>query len=101
VFTQAERLGTAHAVLAARAALERRRDDVVVAFADTPLIRPADPVAPARAARPGRGVVVLGFEAATPTGYGRLVARAVALPRSARSGTPPTRSGASRCATPG
>ena len=40
VFVQTERLGTAHAVLAARAALERGYDDVIVAFADTPLILP-------------------------------------------------------------
>ena len=41
IFVQGERLGTAHAVLAARAALERGADDVVVAFADTPLVEPA------------------------------------------------------------
>src|SRR3712207_437033 len=38
VFTQTERLGTAHAVLTAREALRDRADDVVVAFGDTPLI---------------------------------------------------------------
>src|SRR5919206_3711462 len=40
IFTQSERLGTAHAVLAARPALEGGADDVIVAFADTPLIAP-------------------------------------------------------------
>ena len=34
VFVQTDRLGTAHAVLAARAALERGYDDVLIAFAD-------------------------------------------------------------------
>ena len=43
MFVQAERRGTAHAVLAAKAALARGVDDVLVAFADTPLITPADP----------------------------------------------------------
>src|SRR5581483_10138928 len=39
-FVQAQRLGTAHAVLAARPALARTPNDVLVIFADTPLIRP-------------------------------------------------------------
>ncbi len=38
IFVQAERRGTAHAVLAARAALERGYDDVVVMYGDTPLV---------------------------------------------------------------
>ena len=38
IFEQRERLGTAHAVLAAREALEDQADDVIIAFADTPLI---------------------------------------------------------------
>ena len=37
-FIQAERLGTAHAVLAARDAIARGTDDLLVAFGDTPLI---------------------------------------------------------------
>ena len=40
IFVQAERLGTAHAVLAARDALAEGYDDVLVLFADTPLVRP-------------------------------------------------------------
>ena len=40
IFVQRERLGTAHAVLAARAALEKGADDVLVIFGDTPLIKP-------------------------------------------------------------
>ena len=36
----AERRGTAHAVLAAREAIARGADDIVVVFADTPLIAP-------------------------------------------------------------
>ena len=37
---QAERRGTAHAVLAAREAIARGADDVLVIFGDTPLVRP-------------------------------------------------------------
>ena len=40
IYVQRERLGTAHAVLAARPALARGADDMLVLFADTPLIVP-------------------------------------------------------------
>jgi bifunctional UDP-N-acetylglucosamine pyrophosphorylase / glucosamine-1-phosphate N-acetyltransferase len=73
VFTQVDRLGTAHAVLAASKALARGFDDVIVAFADTPLVT-AETFARMRAPlAEGVGVVALGFDAADPTGYGRLV----------------------------
>ncbi|MGY2049839.1 bifunctional UDP-N-acetylglucosamine diphosphorylase/glucosamine-1-phosphate N-acetyltransferase GlmU [Methylobacterium sp. JK268] len=73
VFPQAERLGTAHAVLAARAALEAGHDDVLVAFGDTPLIRP-ETLARLRAPlADGAAVAVLAFEAADPSGYGRVL----------------------------
>src|SRR6201989_888127 len=39
VCEQRERLGTAHALLSARAALARKPDDVLVVFADTPLVQ--------------------------------------------------------------
>ncbi|MBP2238145.1 bifunctional UDP-N-acetylglucosamine pyrophosphorylase/glucosamine-1-phosphate N-acetyltransferase [Sinorhizobium kostiense] len=72
-FLQQERLGTAHAVLAARAAIEKGYDDILVVFGDTPLIT----AAPLRTARKslaeGNDVVVIGFETADPTGYGRLI----------------------------
>ncbi|PST24169.1 bifunctional UDP-N-acetylglucosamine diphosphorylase/glucosamine-1-phosphate N-acetyltransferase GlmU [Mesorhizobium plurifarium] len=72
-FLQKERLGTAHAVLAAREAVARGYDDVLVVFGDTPLIT----AAPLKAARDGlaagNDVVVIGFRAADPTGYGRLI----------------------------
>src|SRR5262245_52781370 len=38
IFVQTERRGTAHAVLAAKTAIARTPDDVLVIFADTPLI---------------------------------------------------------------
>lgn len=70
---QTDRLGTAHAVLHAREALQRPYDDVVVAYADTPLVG-ADTFARLRGPlSDGAAVTVLGFEAADPTGYGRLL----------------------------
>lgn len=73
VFVQAERLGTAHAVLAARAALAEGADDVLVLYADTPLVRP-ETLARLRAPlAEGAAVAALGFEPEDPTGYGRLV----------------------------
>ena len=73
VFVQTERLGTAHAVLAARAALEKGCDDLIVVFADTPLIEPETFLAMRRALAEGASVAALGFEAGDPTGYGRLL----------------------------
>src|SRR5882724_4655165 len=40
-FVQRDRLGTAHAVLAARQAIARGADDLIIAFGDTPLISAA------------------------------------------------------------
>ncbi len=73
IFEQAERRGTAHAVQAARAALERGCDDLIVVFADTPMIAPSTFLAMRRALAAGAAVAVLGFEARDPTGYGRLL----------------------------
>jgi bifunctional UDP-N-acetylglucosamine pyrophosphorylase/glucosamine-1-phosphate N-acetyltransferase len=73
IFTQTERLGTAHAVLAAKAAIAPGFDDLLIAFGDTPLIS-ADTFERLRAPlKAGAGLAVLGFHAADPTGYGRLV----------------------------
>jgi bifunctional UDP-N-acetylglucosamine pyrophosphorylase / glucosamine-1-phosphate N-acetyltransferase len=72
-FIQRERLGTAHAVLAAREAIARGADDLLVAFGDTPLIS-AETFERVRAAlQNGAALAVLGFRAADPTGYGRLL----------------------------
>ena len=73
IFEQMERLGTAHAVLAARQAIAAGCDELIVAFADTPLIRPESFRALRDALAAGAGVAVLGFEARDPTGYGRLI----------------------------
>ncbi|WP_349367442.1 bifunctional UDP-N-acetylglucosamine diphosphorylase/glucosamine-1-phosphate N-acetyltransferase GlmU [Salinarimonas sp.] len=73
IFVQSERLGTAHAVLAARAALEEAADDVVVAYADTPLVEPQTLARLRAPLADGAAVTVLGFEAADPAGYGRIL----------------------------
>jgi bifunctional UDP-N-acetylglucosamine pyrophosphorylase/glucosamine-1-phosphate N-acetyltransferase len=73
IFIQAERLGTAHAVLAAREAIARGADDLLVAFGDTPLISAATFARLRAPLEKGAALAVLGFRAADPTGYGRLV----------------------------
>ncbi|MGJ0508373.1 MAG: bifunctional UDP-N-acetylglucosamine diphosphorylase/glucosamine-1-phosphate N-acetyltransferase GlmU [Methylocystis sp.] len=72
-FVQAERLGTAHAVLAAREAIAAGCDDLLVLFADTPLVTGATIRALRAGLAEGAGVVALGFVAADPFGYGRLI----------------------------
>jgi len=66
-------LGTGHAVGAARHALAGFEGDVVVTYADVPLLTPAavQPLFDLRAE--GADLAVLGFEAADPAAYGRLV----------------------------
>ena len=66
-------LGTGHAVLAAKAALEGFAGDVLVTYADTPLLT-AGAVRPLfDLRRAGADVAVLGFHAADPAAYGRLI----------------------------
>jgi bifunctional UDP-N-acetylglucosamine pyrophosphorylase/glucosamine-1-phosphate N-acetyltransferase len=66
-------LGTGHAVLAARDALADFTGDVVVTYADCPLLNAAaiEPLFDLHDT--GAGVAVLGFEAADPGAYGRLI----------------------------
>jgi bifunctional UDP-N-acetylglucosamine pyrophosphorylase / glucosamine-1-phosphate N-acetyltransferase len=72
-FVQRERLGTAHAVLAAREAVARGADDLLVVFGDTPLISAATFARLRAPLAKGASLAVLGFDAADPTGYGRLL----------------------------
>jgi bifunctional UDP-N-acetylglucosamine pyrophosphorylase/glucosamine-1-phosphate N-acetyltransferase len=72
-FIQRERLGTAHAVLAARDAIARGADDLLVVFGDTPLISAATLARMRAPLQSGAVLAVLGFQAADPTGYGRLL----------------------------
>lgn len=72
-YIQTQRLGTAHAVLAARDAIKRGYDDILIVFGDTPLLT-ASPLQATRAGlAAGSDVVVVGFMAADPYGYGRLI----------------------------
>ena len=81
VVRQEVQLGTGHAVLQARAALEGFAGDVIVLYGDTPFVR-AETLAGMLSARAGGAdVVVLGFEAAEPGRYGRLIAQGDRLER--------------------
>ncbi|HEV7319386.1 MAG TPA: bifunctional UDP-N-acetylglucosamine diphosphorylase/glucosamine-1-phosphate N-acetyltransferase GlmU [Ensifer sp.] len=78
-YLQKERLGTGHAVLAAREAIAKGYDDILVVFGDTPLIKPEPLKAAREGLAAGNDVVVIGFETADPTGYGRLIVKDGAL----------------------
>ncbi len=69
---QTEQLGTAHAVAQARPALDGFTGNAVVLYGDTPFIT-AETLEAMIAARQTHDIVVLGFEAADPGRYGRLV----------------------------
>ncbi len=83
IVVQTERRGTAHAVLAAEAALgdaaQSGIDDVVVLFADTPLVTAATIGRLRDALAGGLAVAALGFEAKNPAGYGRLLMQGESL----------------------
>ncbi|MBA5779327.1 bifunctional UDP-N-acetylglucosamine diphosphorylase/glucosamine-1-phosphate N-acetyltransferase GlmU [Stappia sp. F7233] len=70
---QAERLGTAHAARAASRALADTPDHVLVLFGDTPLVETTTLKRIRARLDQGADLAVLGFEAANPFGYGRLV----------------------------
>ncbi len=69
---QERQLGTGHAVLQAAGALADFEGDALVLYADTPFVS-VDTLAAMQAARAQHDVVVLGFDAADPGRYGRLV----------------------------
>ncbi|WP_026789718.1 bifunctional UDP-N-acetylglucosamine diphosphorylase/glucosamine-1-phosphate N-acetyltransferase GlmU [Pleomorphomonas oryzae] len=73
VFEQRERLGTAHAALAAREALVHHQGPVLVLFGDTPLVRPETIAALIGRLSAGADIALLGFTTDAPTGYGRLI----------------------------
>jgi bifunctional UDP-N-acetylglucosamine pyrophosphorylase/glucosamine-1-phosphate N-acetyltransferase len=75
IAVQRERRGTGDAVLAARDQIERGYDDVLVVYADIPLLEAVSLTAMRTELASGANVVALGFEAADPTGYGRLIER--------------------------
>ncbi|RWR14848.1 bifunctional UDP-N-acetylglucosamine diphosphorylase/glucosamine-1-phosphate N-acetyltransferase GlmU [Paenirhodobacter populi] len=78
VVLQTEQLGTGHAVAQALPALAGFEGRVIVLYGDTPFIRPETLE---RLAEAPADVTVLGFEAADPGRYGRLIAQGTALDR--------------------
>ncbi|TNF11209.1 MAG: bifunctional UDP-N-acetylglucosamine diphosphorylase/glucosamine-1-phosphate N-acetyltransferase GlmU [Rhodobacteraceae bacterium] len=78
IVLQEEQLGTGHAVAQALPRLDGFDGRVIVLYGDTPFIRPETLE---RLAASDAAVTVLGFEAADPGRYGRLVARGNALDR--------------------
>ncbi|MFC5755392.1 bifunctional UDP-N-acetylglucosamine diphosphorylase/glucosamine-1-phosphate N-acetyltransferase GlmU [Rhizobium sp. GCM10022189] len=74
-YLQEQRLGTGHAVLAAREAIAEGYDDILVTYGDVPL-QTSGPLLEARKAlAEGSDVVVIGFHTERPTGYGRLLVK--------------------------
>ena len=68
---QVDRLGTGHAVSMARGSLQAFEGTVLILYGDVPLISAES--LQRLAAVAGSGMAVLGFEAADPKGYGRLL----------------------------
>ena len=73
IFEQSHAAGTGAALLAAEPALRRHRGDVLVLFADAPLIE-LETIERLIGALQGSALAVLAFEPADATGYGRLIA---------------------------
>ncbi|WP_455873096.1 bifunctional UDP-N-acetylglucosamine diphosphorylase/glucosamine-1-phosphate N-acetyltransferase GlmU [Rhizobium yanglingense] len=72
---QKERLGTGHAVLAAREAIARGYDDILVTYGDVPLQTEGPLKAARQGLAEGSDIVVIGFHTSKPTGYGRLLVK--------------------------
>ncbi len=73
IFVQTDQAGTADAVKAALPAFAKSDGAVVVLYGDTPLLQAETLALLRRALDEGADLAVLGFEAANPTGYGRLL----------------------------
>lgn len=80
VVIQAEQKGTAHAVAQAAPLLRDHDGDALVLYGDTPFIRPRT-LERMIEARRTHDLVVLGFEAADPGRYGRLIMQGEDLAR--------------------
>lgn len=72
IVLQQDQNGTAHAVAQARGALGGFSGDAIVLYGDTPFLRP-ETLARMQDARATHDLVILGFHAADPARYGRLV----------------------------
>jgi len=72
--TQAERLGTGHALLQARDLLLNAADDVLILFGDTPLFRSETARSLVASRRDHQALLaLLSFRPNVPTGYGRVL----------------------------
>jgi bifunctional UDP-N-acetylglucosamine pyrophosphorylase/glucosamine-1-phosphate N-acetyltransferase len=80
VVLQAEQHGTGHAVQQAAPLLAGTQGDAIVLYGDTPFVRP-ETLERLLHARARHAVVVLGFQAADPDRYGRLVTEGDTLQR--------------------
>jgi bifunctional UDP-N-acetylglucosamine pyrophosphorylase/glucosamine-1-phosphate N-acetyltransferase len=74
-YLQKERLGTGHAVLAAKEAIARGYDDIIVTYGDVPLQTDGPLKAARQGLADGSDIVVIGFHTDNPTGYGRLLVK--------------------------
>ncbi len=72
---QIDRLGTGHAVSMAKDILKRFAGVVLVLYGDAPLVKAQTLRALVRQIEGNTKMVVLGFEAANPHGYGRLITK--------------------------
>ncbi len=72
-YAQREPLGTAHAALAAREAIGKGHDDVLILFGDTPLVSAKSLLSARERLGNGVDIAVMGFRTDTPAGYGRLL----------------------------
>ncbi len=76
IVMQKERLGTANAVAMAKPALGDFSGTVLILYADAPLIQPETVKSLAATVSAKNPMAVLGFEAANPEGYGRVLRNA-------------------------
>jgi bifunctional UDP-N-acetylglucosamine pyrophosphorylase/glucosamine-1-phosphate N-acetyltransferase len=75
IYSQLERLGTGHAVRQARAAFDDATGNVIVLYADNPLVSGGTVNAITRRLDDGADIVVVGYRPADPTNLGRLLTK--------------------------
>lgn len=81
IAVQEQRLGTAHAVLAAQNLLQGHDGPLLIVFGDTPLIESETLDLMLTRQSLNNGLVVLGFEAQEPGQYGRLITQGETVSR--------------------
>jgi len=79
IVRQDQQNGTGHAVAITKDAFAGYSGDIFVLYGDTPFIRPETLAKMSSERKNGSDVVVLGFHANDPAGYGRLVMKDTAL----------------------